>query len=522
LAIIKSPVLFSQYFKVDPKVLENENIFDPILNIDTLLFIDPLLLEKSEHKIINKQSSPQLKKFFENIISLLGKSTKKGDFAYRAAFDLLPIKEVDGTCLGYGTNSTSGRGISKLNREKIIETASEIVKIGILDPDLFIILPLFYKGIGADTISDITTSAIKKSLLEFTAQYAKKFKIKTITYSIDGEDVEIIKNPQLKNISPILLLPNDILRKLPFASTWDEIVDADYKNKELRTKFNKYIGMVFKAKTKKEKHRQLASLMKNKNGINTLLEIIKASKISPYDFKSDKECIMFIRHVSEIVTKNKLDLSSINNDMSDLKNIVIAIIKHFKFLIEEKGMNSLLWKDKKNPNKEEVAQKVFHIVADSYCRANNIDLNPEMHTGIGNVDFKFSQGFSKKIIVEIKLSTSHNIINGFTTQLQLYKKSEETLSGYYIIIDVGYIGDKYKKLKELYVADQNKLSEIFYIDALHKLTASKRKPLKSSKKSFTKIATENDEIFESLSNFELPDINFKLQEIPDFEIPEIK
>ena len=403
MAKIISPVLFSQYFKLDLKTLENENIFDPILNNDTLLFIDPLLLEKSEHKIIRAQSSAQLEKFYENIISLLEISKQKDDFAYNSAFNLIPAKEVDGTFLGYGTNSSSGRGISKINRERIIETACEILKIGIKDPELFIILPLFNKGIGSDTISDITTAAIKKSLLDFTAQYATKLKIKTMNYSIDGEEVQIIKNPFRRKIAPILLLPCDILRKLPFATSWDEIENATYENNELRAKFNKYIGRLFKAKTKNQRHQQLASLMKNKDGINTLLEIIKASKIYPYDFKSDKECIMFVRHVSEIITKNNLDLSSNNNDINDLKNIVIKIIEQFKFLIEEKGMNTLLWKDKKSPNKEETAQKIFHTVADSYCRANNIDINREMHTGIGNVDFKFSQGFSKRIIVEIKL-----------------------------------------------------------------------------------------------------------------------
>lgn len=518
MAKIISPILFSQYFKIDTNILEKNDIFDPILNLDTLLFIDPLLLEKSKHKMIKDQSTTQLKKFYNSIISLLEISIVKGDFAYNSAFNLFPEKEVDGTFLGYGTSSSTGRGISKINRERIVETASEIIKIGVKDPELFIILPLFNKGIGADTISDITTAAIKKSLLNFTAQYAKKLKIKTIKYSIDGEEVEIIKNPLRKRTSPILLLPCDILRKLPFATSWDEIEEAAFKNNQLRVKFNRYIGKLFKAKTKKQKQQQLASLMKNKDGINTLFEIIKSSKINPYDFKSDKECFMFIRHVSEIITKNSLNLSSNNNDMNDLKSIVITIIKQFKFLIEKKGMNSLLWKDKKNPNKEETAQKIFHIVADSYCRANDIDINPEMHTGIGNVDFKFSKGFSKKIIVEIKLSTNHNIINGFTTQLHLYKESEETLSGYYIVIDVGGMGDKLKKLKKLYADDQKKLSEIFYIDALHKPSASKRKHTKTN----DNISTIIDEISETICDFEIPEVKIELPEVSYIDIPDLE
>ena len=518
MAKIISPVLFSQYFKIDPNILEDDYIFDPILNLDTLLFIDPLLLNTSLYKIIREQSTIQLKTFYENIISLLQISKKKNDFAYKTAFDLIPKKEVDGTFLGYGTSSSSGRGISTNNRERIIETAREIINVGVQDPELFIILPLFNKGIGADTISDITTAAIKKSLLDFTATYTKKLKIKTIKYSIDGEEVDIIKNPLRKKITPIILLPCDILRKLPFASSWDEIEDAAYKNSELRKKFNRYVGMIFKAKTKKQKQQQLASLMKNKEGINTLFEIIKSSKINPYDFKKDNECIMFPRHVSKIITENNLELSVKNYDMDDLKKVVITIIKQFKFLIEEKGMNTLLWKDKKTPNKEETAQKIFQCVADSYCRANDIDINRETSTGVGNVDFKFSHGFSKRIIVEIKLSTNYNIVNGFTTQLASYKKSEETLSGYYVVIDVGNMGDKYDKLQELYNSDKKKLSEIFYIDALHKPSASKRKPSKQCKKIVVEKPSEEYEITDILYDFDIPDINFQ---IPEITLPEI-
>ena len=518
MAKIKSPVLFSQHFGIDPQILNNEGIFDPILNLDTKLFIDLLLLEKSNHDLIKQQAADELNTFYVNILSLLKLSKTKNDFAYKSALNQLPQNEIAGTCLGYGINSISGRSISLSNKEKIIETASEIIKLGIEDPELFIILPLFNKGIGSDTISDITTSAIKKSLIKFTSQVANKIGIKTIKYSIDGEIVEIIKNPLIKRISPIILLPYDILRKLPFATTWEEIEDAAYKNSQLRAKFNHYLGRLFKAKTKAEKERQLAALMKNQDGIKTLFEIINKTNIKPYNFKTDAECIMFIRHVAEVINNNPLGLSAVNNDINDLKNIVKTIIEQFRFLIENKGMNSLLWKDKKTPNAEKTAQKIFHLVAYSYCKANDIDINPEMDTGVGNVDFKFSKGFSKKVIVEIKLSTNYNIINGFSTQLNLYKKSEETLSGYYIIIDVGNMGKKLEKLYEIYNADKVKKSEIFYIDALFKPSASKRKAQKNpSKENETDISDVINELSNSFPQIEIQDID-----ITDFDIPEIK
>ena len=479
MAIISNFILFSQYFGIEPNVLDKLGIFDPMLNIDTKLFIDPLLLERSKYDIIKEQAANELRTFYENILSLLEESRVKGDYPYKAAVKLMPIKEVVGTCLGYGTNSISGRSIPQKTREKIIDTASEIINLGIKKPELFFILPLFEKGIGSDTISDLTTSAIQKTLLQFSVQIGIKLGIETSRYSFNGEIINIIKNPLRKKTSPILLLPQDILRKLPFATTWDEIEDAANANNDLRIKFNRYISKLWNVKTKNEKERQLALLMKNQDGINTLIEIVNKSKIMPYNFNIDEESVKFVHKTVDIIYKNPLKLTVSSYNQNDLEEIVKTIINQFKFLIEYKGINALLWKDKLSPNSEKITQNIFFLVAYNYCKANNIDINQEMDTGLGNVDFKFSRGFSKKIIVEIKHSKSNNIIRGFSTQLELYKKAEETIYGYYIIVDVGGMGKKLEKLYDMYNTDNDRKIDIIYIDGRFKPSASKRKAIDS-------------------------------------------
>jgi hypothetical protein len=123
-------------------------------------------------------------------------------------------------------------------------------------------------------------------------------------------------------------------------------------------------------------------------------------------------------------------------------------------------------------------------------------MNPEMDSGRGYVDFKFSKGFLKKIIVEIKHSSNPSISDGFSEQLQLYKKAEETAHGYYVIVDVGGMGKKYEKLTEMYNNDYEKRAEIIYIDGRLKPSASK---IKSKRK---KINTKIDlkEIDQVLDN----------------------
>jgi hypothetical protein len=53
MAKIQNPLLFSKHFGVDEKELANAGLIDPFLNVDTQLFIDPVLLEKSANPKIS-------------------------------------------------------------------------------------------------------------------------------------------------------------------------------------------------------------------------------------------------------------------------------------------------------------------------------------------------------------------------------------------------------------------------------------------------------------------------------------
>jgi len=475
MAKIKNPKSFSEVFKLDSTILLSKGIFDPVLNVDTKLFIDPVLLQKSSSKYFREDVLRVYEEHYNNMISLLEESKEVNDIAWRSAKNLIQRKEVDGTCLGYGVNSTSGRSITSKLQEMLVKTAKEIVDIGIKKPELFILLPLFESGVGPDTISDITTAAIQESLYKFTASLAAELGVKTTRINFRGEEIEVIKNPLKKKFSPIILLPKDVLRELPFASTWDEIHDVSFFNHELRMRVNKYIGDIWKAKTKKEKARELAKIKNSKNAIEVLIELINSTDVKPYDFVMDKNGVFKWREILASVAKEyPISLKYSEKNTSGLVEVVKQIIEQFKFLIEDRGLCKLLWKEKNKPNHESVSQMLFFSTAYSYCKANNIDISPEMDTGSGCVDFKFSSGFNKRVIVEIKHSYNSNIISGFEIQLNLYKKAEETCFGFYIVVDVGHLGKKYDKLIKMYNESEKK-ADLIYIDGEVKESASKRR-----------------------------------------------
>ncbi|MEQ3495827.1 hypothetical protein [Vibrio sp. SSH13-20] len=160
------------------------------------------------------------------------------------------------------------------------------------------------------------------------------------------------------------------------------------------------------------------------------------------------------------------------NTIDGVKKVVNEILIQFKDLVENKGLWKQFWVDKSKPKNESSAQEIFTAVAHSFCKANNIDISPEADFGNGPVDFKFSSGFHSKVLVEVKLSTNSKLVHGYEKQLEVYKKAEGTECGVLLIIDVGGIGRKYEKVTQL--KEKCFLSDIWYVDANRKLSASKR------------------------------------------------
>ena len=82
---IKNPRLFSQEFGIDGKKLSKLRLLNPILNADTKLFIDPVLLQSSAHPLIKNRGLKSFGDYFGKIIRLLANSKVEGDIAWRNA-----------------------------------------------------------------------------------------------------------------------------------------------------------------------------------------------------------------------------------------------------------------------------------------------------------------------------------------------------------------------------------------------------------------------------------------------------
>src|SRR5215470_4165269 len=110
MAKIRDPIRFSDHFGFDSSLLDAVGVLNPTLNVDTGLFIDPLLLEASQHSEIREGARTSYENHFTTIIKLLHATKGYGDVAWRSARRALSFPEIKWTCLGYGANSVSGSG----------------------------------------------------------------------------------------------------------------------------------------------------------------------------------------------------------------------------------------------------------------------------------------------------------------------------------------------------------------------------------------------------------------------------
>ena len=137
MAKIRDPKCFSDHFRLPPDQLVRLGVLDPILNVDTRLFVDPLLIARSCHREISTGARSSYEQHFTRVIKFLRASRERGDVAWRTAQRLLSFPEIKWTCLGYGAQSISGSGSGAEMTAQFMDTARQIVQLGVDDPDLF-------------------------------------------------------------------------------------------------------------------------------------------------------------------------------------------------------------------------------------------------------------------------------------------------------------------------------------------------------------------------------------------------
>ncbi|KOT58979.1 hypothetical protein ADK43_17655 [Streptomyces rimosus subsp. rimosus] len=471
---------FSEVF--DLPTTSADDWFDTFLPADTALFVDPFLIwdEKQGHWA---DAHEHLIDFFEMVFELVKESQGNEDgISWKQAQKLLLFPEPFEFCLGVSEGSPHGAGSGKGLQKEMLEGVKVATGLGIDRIAHMEMLTLFQGGMGVDRLSDMTCNILKSYFIEYTQEVVRRHGIPTRPSKVanatwDREfcrwkegTFELPINPYIDK--PVILTPERFLRQMPVATPdgfWSyawSTAGAELRG-DLTFDIARNVGRREKARLARQ----------NPDIVALYLRQLEEEDKEPYSVSDDPNLIVRWYELGAKLTEKK-PLQFVAKNPEDFERFIETIIENFRHSIEEQDGWQLLW-NKNHGREERAAQALFRSCVIHYCRANDIDLTGESNAGRGPVDFKFSQGWGKRALVEIKLVRNSKFWDGVLAQQPQYQVSEEVDRGFFVA--VGYTDahchpDLKLKIDEAaQIASQHTGKKItgMLIDARQKTSASK-------------------------------------------------
>lgn len=476
-------MLASEAFQI--KIGTADDWFDPILDTDTRLFVDPFLIFKDKSDFWVDAHKTLIGHFNACFTLIAASGGNRQSPSYKKALSLLTFPEPKEMCLGYTARGIDGLGGGRERARAIAEAIEAAISRGLKSMEHFEELGIFNKGIGPDGISDMTCNILKPKFIEYTMNIISRHGVQTEERRIFPREyvhdqqqwssgkVNLPINPF--NKGPVLFVPARFLRDLPTLSAEEWWIA--YEAEQVRNNLNyEVLGRV-------DKQTIVDTARKYESSVEQWARSMEAEAPQPYDLEKDPLGVYkWDQETRKFVAATPLSLPPPKTHQEFL-GVIEKIIDAFKSYIEENGAWRLLWNDDGTEKDEEAAQLYFLGIAKSYCHANNIVVDREVELGRGPVDFKFSNGFSQRALIELKKLHNGKFWNGLEAQLVSYCASDDHCQdAWFIAIQYRTDGISETRIRDLpsrAVSLQKKtLLNIKHaiVDARSKESASKLKP----------------------------------------------
>ena len=150
--------------------------FDPILEHDTPLFVDPFSIFADSDEV-SRRAHDTIVDYFHNAFEILAKSDLRSSHQYyKRALVLMEFPEPKEFRLGYASKSAEGSGSGPGFARLVVAAMVEAIRRGLGDIRHFEELGILVEGINSDRISDITCNLLKPQLIKYT---------QNVCYSLD-------------------------------------------------------------------------------------------------------------------------------------------------------------------------------------------------------------------------------------------------------------------------------------------------------------------------------------------------
>lgn len=476
MARVQNPILFSAYFSISSKTIAAAGLIDPFLDVDVPLFIDPVLLAKSSNPTIATCAVDRFRRHFEILVRMLTISKEENDAAWKGARRQLDLREPPENGLGYGGSGRSGSSRPQDIREAILRTSKEIVTLGASDPEMISLMGFFEEDVGPDTISDLTTTVIMEDLAAITEAFCQANGVPLFEADIGtSHKLPRFVTPSGRAV-PIVLVPEDVVRELPIANDWSDIERAAMENARIRERVNQFLGGILRPTVIDRKHALRSAALETAEEFDFFLAAVKAN-VTSYDPNMDALAYFCLKGIIAGGFPGLKQALGYNLKLgpNEIMRAVRDSLDQFRRHVEAGNLWEELWLGDK-PKKERASQLIYYAIADAFCKANDLDISPEANMGGGPIDFKFSSGYSARVLVEMKRSGG-TVVHGYEKQLEFYKDASQTDFALFVVMDYGDLGTKLNEIQRIRTARLNaghRASDIIVIDATKKASASKR------------------------------------------------
>lgn len=462
--------------------------FDPKLHTDTELFVDPFLLFDSPDPRWSGVHDRLIEFFNEALMRTAAGMHNKGSVEYGRASAMLSFPEPPQFCLGYGESTIFGRGSARGLGRAMLGAAEKAIGAGITNINDFGELMLFGDGFGADRVSDMTCNVVMDLFIDYTNDVVARHAMETTPIVLPhvGFDfkrakwhkarVELPLNPCWNPNTPVLLVPEAILDELPKmdgGAFWDWVYSN--QNEQLRTD----LGYLVTSKVNRTdiiaEARRRPQLVR-KYGI-AYAQRYRQRPAKPYDFATDPS--FKVKKFDGAQQFARLVDFQQPADEADFCDFIHGLVNDFKWAVEDRGIWKSFWAGDR-PFAEPRIQDLFHLGVLLSCRDRDIDVSPESNSGSGPVDFKFSAGWTRRSLVEVKFAKSSSYWKNLKKQPPAYLSSEGIECGHILVIqhedahcETAFV-DRTDAVVAQLSADLGISYRAVFVDARKKQSASKR------------------------------------------------
>lgn len=424
----------------------SDDWFDPVVNQDTPLYVDPYLVF-DDSDLAWAGAYDEVVQFFELAAELvMAAGGQENTPAWRKAEKLLKFPEPKEFAFGLAMGGPAGAGTGSDFAKKIAHTLDLVRKDGAKQLASIAGFALFCDGIGMDRTSDILCNILKSRFISYTQAVASSHDIPTENVLVKNASWDpnrgqwinkSVALPTSRLVSGgVLLAPERFLKEIPRVTpdgfwNWAEIAAA----KELRDDLNFDLSLSLTKSEKVQAARKVA--MASPELALGYLESKAREPHLAYDVETDpKGLVTWFENglfASDLSPKNARN--SLPSAPGDFSQWVEELANDFKFVVEETDAWQLLWNDGRVSHRQEkIAQALAGIMWRADCKASDVDISKEVNMGRGPVDFKFSQGWSRRALIEVKFIESSHFFTGASRQLPQYLLTEQIECGFYLAV----------------------------------------------------------------------------------------